>query len=87
MCLFFFTTLSHSIKTYAAINQSFMSSGEVGIVLNTIKPGDGVNFPKKGDTVRVHYEGFLDNGSKFDSSRDKGRIFSFRLGMGQVIKG
>lgn len=64
-----------------------MSSGEVGIVLNTIKPGDGVNFPKKGDTVRVHYEGFLDNGSKFDSSRDKGRVFSFRLGMGQVIQG
>ena len=63
------------------------NTGSIGIVLKTIKPGDNVNFPKKGDTVRVHYEGRLEDGSKFDSSRDKGRIFSFKLGMGQVIKG
>ncbi|CAG9324125.1 unnamed protein product [Blepharisma stoltei] len=59
----------------------------MGVELETIKPGDGVNKPRKGQTVRVHYEGFLTNGTKFDSSRDRGEMFSFKLGVGQVIRG
>lgn len=59
----------------------------MGVELQQLVAGDGTRFPKKGQTVTVHYDGYLTNGQKFDSSRDRGQTFQFRLGMSEVIRG
>src|SRR6476619_5435906 len=56
------------------------------LVIDDIKIGDGAE-AKAGQSVTVHYVGTLTDGKKFDSSRDRGKGFSFKLGAGQVIKG
>ncbi len=57
-----------------------------GLKYIELKEGDGAT-PKTGQTVTVHYTGTLEDGTKFDSSRDRNQPFSFKLGVGQVIKG
>ena len=59
---------------------------EAELVIEDLRPGTGTE-ARAGHTVSVHYVGTLTDGSKFDSSRDRGRPFSFSLGAGQVIKG
>ena len=60
----------------------------MGVEKEIITPGDGVTYPVAGDELTMHYTGTLvSNGSKFDSSVDKGRPFIFKIGLGMVIKG
>ncbi|WP_342776351.1 FKBP-type peptidyl-prolyl cis-trans isomerase [Leptospira semungkisensis] len=57
-----------------------------GLVIKEIKKGTGKE-AFNGSNVTVHYTGWLTNGKKFDSSKDRGVPFHFDLGAGQVIKG
>jgi FKBP-type peptidyl-prolyl cis-trans isomerase len=57
-----------------------------GLKYTDEKEGTG-DRAQAGDTVEVHYTGWLKDGKKFDSSVDRGKPFSFKLGAGMVIKG
>ena len=61
-------------------------STDSGLKYVELKKGNGAT-PKTGQTVVVHYTGTLEDGTKFDSSRDRGSPFQFKIGVGQVIKG
>ena len=56
------------------------------LIIDHVRPGAGAE-AKAGDSVTVHYVDTLTDGKKFDSSRDRGKGFQFKLGAGQVIKG
>lgn len=74
----------------AAAEQEECDTAEVttdsGLVIQDIECGTGEE-AQTGQTVTVHYVGTLEDGTKFDSSRDRGEPFSFPLGAGQVIRG
>lgn len=54
--------------------------------MEEIEVGSGPK-PREGDTVYVHYTGRLEDGTKFDSSYDRDKPFSFTLGEKKVIRG
>lgn len=68
------------------VSQEEVMTTESGLQYVKLVEGDGER-PQKGQRVVVHYTGTLEDGKQFDSSRDRGRPFDFKLGVGQVIKG
>ena len=63
-----------------------MQTTASGLQFEDLTPGTGAQ-PQAGQSVQVHYTGWLTDGKKFDSSVDRGTPFSFVLGQGMVIKG
>ncbi len=57
-----------------------------GLIMDDVTVGEGAT-AAKGQTVSVHYTGWLTNGQKFDSSKDRNEPFDFPLGRGYVIAG
>jgi len=66
--------------------EGVLKEGETELGINILKEGEGIG-TKNGDSVSVHYVGTLENGTKFDSSIDRGQPFIFTLGAGKVISG
>ena len=97
----FKTTLKKSISisilifvfimlTMSCVKQKSEDTREVhmenGLWYEVVNEGTGVG-ATTGNTVVVHYIGTFQDGSKFDSSVDRGQPFEFRLGAGMVIRG
>ncbi len=70
----------------AAVPKLKMHKAESGLEWQDIKVGTGES-PVAEKNVVVHYTGWLKDGKKFDSSKDRNEPFSFQIGVGQVIKG
>jgi len=65
----------------------FMSNATAGFLeIEDMEVGTGIE-AANGDRVTVHYTGWLIDGTKFDSSIDRGQPFVFSLGAGEVIQG
>ena len=72
--------------SYAEDKKPATVTTDSGLQYQVLKEGMGAT-AKAGQTVTVHYTGWLTDGTKFDSSVDRGDPFQFKLGAGQVIKG
>lgn len=75
-----------TIDAYLAENNITAQTTESGLRYVITEPGEGEN-AAKGNQVSVHYNGTLLDGTKFDSSYDRGQPFQFPLGQGRVIMG
>lgn len=73
-------------STSNATPEAALVTTDSGLQYSDLTEGTGA-LPTPGKTVEVHYTGTLEDGTKFDSSRDRNRPFKFKLGVGQVIKG
>jgi len=71
---------------YLLKNKITVQPTATGLYFIDVKTGTGAQ-PVSGQTVKVHYTGYLLDGTKFDSSVDRKEPFVFTLGQGQVIKG
>ncbi|HZB27952.1 MAG TPA: FKBP-type peptidyl-prolyl cis-trans isomerase [Gemmatimonadales bacterium] len=68
------------------VDTAAMTRTPTGLRYQSLAAGQGEE-ATAGKTVSVHYTGWLPNGEKFDSSRDRNQPFEFSLGAGQVIAG
>jgi peptidylprolyl isomerase len=68
------------------VDPSLIDSTDSGLKYAIVKEGEGA-MADSGSLVTVHYTGYLEDGTKFDSSVERDEPFSFMLGMGQVIPG
>ena len=73
-------------ETTLVADASNLTTTDSGLQYEDLIEGTGAE-PKAGNSVTVHYTGTLLDGTKFDSSRDRGQPFRFQIGVGQVIKG
>jgi len=68
------------------VDLSAMTKTDTGLYYQDLVVGTGVQ-AEPGDTLTVHYTGWLHDGTQFDSSVDRDQPFQFILGIGQVIPG
>ncbi|HEY9761603.1 MAG TPA: FKBP-type peptidyl-prolyl cis-trans isomerase [Trichocoleus sp.] len=70
----------------SSMSEEKLITTDSGLQYVDLVEGTGA-MPQPGQRVTVHYTGTLEDGTQFDSSRDRGRPFTFNIGVGQVIKG
>ncbi len=79
-----------AVLLVAALAWKFMGNKKIapvsGLEIEVLKDSQGAVI-KKGQLAKVHYTGWLTDGTKFDSSKDRNEPFEFRVGERQVIRG
>lgn len=83
-------TKETEVKSVEVKKESVNSNNEkkpMQLEIKTTQEGTGDRVIKSGDTITVHYTGKLTDGTKFDSSVDRGQPFTFQIGQGMVIAG
>lgn len=76
---------SSSMRSTTSSTQSTQAAN-TGLIIEDLKVGDGTEV-KSGQSATFHYTGTLEDGTKFDSSLDRGVPFTTKIGVGQVIAG
>ena len=83
---YFLTRLTLAFAIMGAVSMMGNTAMSDDLKIEVMQEGDG-DVAEAGQRVTVHYEGRLSDDTVFDSSRPRGRPFSFTIGAGQVIKG